>query len=62
MFSIGLVVVAILLNDYLPLETWQICAIGAILEIVTGVLSEKEALQSLNMSPLFLYIGILLAC
>lgn len=54
-----LVVVAILLNDYLPIETWQICAIGAILEIVTGVLTEKEALQSLNMSPIFLYIGSL---
>lgn len=54
-----LVVIAILLNEYLPLEVWQICVIGAVLEIVTGVLSEKEALQSMNLSPIFLYVGSL---
>lgn len=55
------VVVAILLSDKLPatIPTWMICFIGAVLTILTGVLSEKEAMESLSMPPIFLYIGAL---
>lgn len=53
------VVLGILLSGYLPIEAWQICMGGALLMILTGVLSEKEAMQGLNMPPVFLYIGSL---
>ena len=55
------VVVAILLSDYLPktVPIWMVCFIGAVLTILTGVLSEKEAMQALSMPPIFLYIGSL---
>ena len=55
------VVIAILLSSHLPatIPTWMICMIGALLEILTGVLSEKEAMDALNMPPIFLFIGSL---
>lgn len=55
------VVLGILFNDYLPatVPTWMVCFIGAVLTILTGVLSEKEAMESLTMPPIFLYIGSL---
>lgn len=55
------VVIAILFSDKLPatIPTWMICFIGAVLTILTGVLSEKEAMQALTMPPIFLYIGSL---
>ena len=55
------VVIAILFSEKLPatIPTWMICFIGAVLTIVTGVLSEKEAMEALNMPPIFLYIGSL---
>lgn len=54
-----LVVLGILFSSYLPISIWQICALGAVLEIITGVLSEKEAMAGLTMPPLFLYVGAL---
>lgn len=55
------VVIAILFSEKLPatIPTWMICFIGAVLTILTGVLSEKEAMQALTMPPIFLYIGSL---
>lgn len=55
------VVIGILFNQYLPstIPTWMICFIGAVLTILTGVLSEKEAMEALTMPPIFLYIGSL---
>ena len=55
------VVIAILFSNYLPatIPTWMICFIGAVLTILTGVLSEKEAMEALTMPPIFLYIGSL---
>ena len=55
------VVIAILFSSHMPatIPTWMICMLGALLEILTGVLSEKEAMAALNMPPIFLYIGSL---
>lgn len=55
------VVIAILFSDKLPasIPTWMICFIGAVLTLLTGVLSEKEAMEALTMPPIFLYIGSL---
>jgi len=53
------VVVCMLFSSRIPVPTWAICVIGALLEILTGVLSEKEALGGIMMSPIFLLIGAL---
>ena len=53
------VVIGILLSSHLPFEIWQICVAGALAMILTGVLTEKEAMAGLNMPPIFLYIGSL---
>ncbi|MCQ1529297.1 SLC13 family permease [Lutispora saccharofermentans] len=53
------VVVGILLASYIGIPTWQICFAGAVLEILTGVLSEKEAMSALSLPPIFLYVGSL---
>ena len=53
------VVLCMLLNKYLPMTIWQICLLGALLEVLTGVLSGKEALNSIVLSPVFLLIGAL---
>lgn len=53
------VVIGILVASYLNIPTWIICVIGALLEILTGVLSEKEAMQALNMPPIFLFVASL---
>lgn len=53
------VVICMLLGDRLPLQTWQICVAGALMVVITGVLSEKEALSSIMLSPIFLLVGAL---
>ena len=53
------VVIGILAASYLGIPTWMICMGGAILEILTGVLTEKEAMQGLSLPPIFLYVGSL---
>lgn len=53
------VVICMLLKDLIPLEIWQICVIGALLEVISGVLSEKEALSGIMLSPIFLLVGAL---
>lgn len=61
-YGIFLVVVLCMLlsnQGLVPLEVWEICMIGAFLEIATGVLSEKEALSSIMLSPIFLLVGAL---
>ena len=53
------VALCMLLGDLVPLEVWEICMIGALLEVITGVLSEKEALGGIMLSPIFLLAGAL---
>lgn len=53
------VVICILLASYLNIPTWLVCVVGALLTILTGVLSEREAMQALNMPPIFLYVASL---
>ena len=57
-YSIFLVVVLCLIFiDYLPLESWQVCMGGALLTVLTGVLSEREAVANMNLPVVFLYVG-----
>lgn len=53
------VVVGILISSYINVPTWLICVIGALLTLITGVLTEREAMQALNMPPIFLYVASL---
>lgn len=53
------VVIGILLSSYIGVDTWIVCIVGALLVILTGVLSEKEAMQALSMPPIFLFVASL---
>lgn len=45
------------LNAVLVAPTWLICFIGAVLMVVCGVLTGREALQTLNMPMYLLFVG-----
>lgn len=51
------VVLCLIFIDYLPLNNWQVCLGGALLVVVTGVLSEREAVASMNLPVAFLFVG-----
>ena len=51
------VVIALIFADYLPLESWQICMGGALIIVLSGVLTEREAIASMNLPVVLLYIG-----
>lgn len=53
------VIICMLLSNVIPLTVWQVCVIGALLEVITGVLTEKEALSGIMLSPIFLLVGAL---
>ena len=53
----AVVILGLIFNQYLPLASWQICMIGALVTVLSGVLSEQEALASLRWQVIFLYIG-----
>lgn len=51
------VVACLILADLIPLNSWQICLAGALLVVLTGVLSEQEAVASMNLPVVFLFVG-----
>ena len=53
--SIGLM----LLENVIGVDMYLIACIGAVLRVLTGVLSEKEALESIHMPTIFLFAGVL---
>ena len=53
--SIGLM----LLENVIGVDMYLIACIGAVLLVLTGVLSEKEALESIHMPTIFLFAGVL---
>ena len=53
--SIGLM----LLENVIGVDMYLIACIGAVLLVLTGVLSEKEALESMHMPTIFLFAGVL---
>lgn len=52
--SIGLM----LLENVIGVDMYLIACIGAVLLVLTGVLSEKEALESIHMPTIFLFAGV----
>lgn len=53
------VTVSLILQSKLGLPTWVICFCGALAMVLTGVLTEKEAISSINWSMGFLFVGSL---
>lgn len=53
--SIGLM----LLENVIGVDMYLIACIDAVLLVLTGVLSEKEALESIHMPTIFLFAGVL---
>lgn len=54
-----LVLLGLLFSSQLGLSTWQVALAGALVIVATGVLTEKEAISSMNLSMVLLYIGSL---
>lgn len=54
-----LVTAALIFQSKLGVETWVICFTGAVAMVLTGVLSEKEAISSINWPMGFLFVGSL---
>ena len=52
-----LTTVALIFQPQLKIETWVICVTGALAMVVFGVLTEKEAIGSINWSMAFLIVG-----
>lgn len=53
--SIGLM----LLENVIGVDMYLIACIGAVLLVLTGILSEKKALESIHMPTIFLFAGVL---
>ena len=52
-----LTTVALIFQPQLKVDTWVICVAGAVAMVLFGVLSEKEAIGSINWSMAFLIVG-----
>ncbi|WP_305117660.1 SLC13 family permease, partial [Acutalibacter muris] len=50
---------ALILHPQLKIETWVICLTGVLSMVLFGVLSEKEAIASINWPMAFLFVGAL---
>ena len=54
-----LTTIGLLLQPQLGVESWVICVAGAVAMVVFGVLTEREAVQAINLPMAFLFIGSL---
>ncbi len=54
-----LVLLGLLFYSKLGLTTWGVTVIGALIIVATGVLNKKEAIESMNLSMVLLYVGAL---
>ena len=52
------VFVAVILGLMLGYTSWQVTLIGAIVLVASGVLTEREAIENMNMSTVLLYVGV----
>lgn len=54
-----LVLLGLIFSSKLGLANWQVTMIGALIIVSTGVLNKKQAIESMNLSMVLLYIGAL---
>lgn len=54
-----LVLLGLIFSSQLGVKTWQVAMIGALVIVAAGVLTKKEAIHSMNLSMVLLYVGAL---
>lgn len=52
------VFIAVIIGLMAGLPSWQITLAGDVVVVISGVLTEREAIDNLNMSTILLYIGV----
>ncbi len=53
------VILGLIFQSFIGLENWQITMLGAVLMVATGVLKPVEAVRSMNLNIVLLYVGAL---
>ena len=54
-----LTTLGLLFQQFIAIDTWVICFIGAVAMVLCGVLTEQEAVKAMNMPMAFLFVGSL---
>ena len=54
-----LVLLGLIFSSQIGLATWQVAMIGALVIVATRVLNKQEAINSMNLSMVLLYVGAL---
>ena len=52
-------VICLMFQSYIGIPAWAIAMIGAIVVVAGGVLTEREAIDSMNIGIIVLYVGVL---
>ncbi|MCH4031301.1 MAG: anion permease [Lachnospiraceae bacterium] len=52
------VFIAVIIGLMAGLTSWEVTLAGAVVLVVTGVLTEREAVENLNMPTILLYVGV----
>jgi sodium-dependent dicarboxylate transporter 2/3/5 len=52
------VFIAVIIGLMAGLTSWIVTLAGAVVLVITGVLTEREAIENLNMSTVLLYVGV----
>lgn len=52
------VFIAVIIGLMMGFTSWQVTLAGAVIVVLSGVLTEKEAIDNLNMSTILLYVGV----
>lgn len=54
-----LVLLGLIFSSKIGIATWQVTLIGALVIVASGVLNKQEAISSMNLSMVLLYVGAL---
>ncbi len=54
-----LVLLGLIFSSKIGVATWQVTVIGALVIVASGVLNKQEAINSMNLSMVLLYVGAL---
>ncbi len=52
------VFIAVIIGLMMGFSSWQVTLAGAIIVVASGVLTEREAIDNMNMSTVLLYVGV----
>ncbi|WP_194609986.1 SLC13 family permease [Clostridium vitabionis] len=54
------VFIAVIIGLMAELPSWQVTTAGAVILVIAGVLSGREAIENLNMDTIILYVGVVI--